>query len=219
MGKEKYIGEKDLKHKSKEWLSRCKSIVPPYRDIRLDIKHSALLVIDMQRYFLDPKSHAFVPSGVSVIENVNRLISHYKENSLPIVITQHGMKKGKTGSMGRWWKKLLMEEDPMVEVDPRILCPEDAILIKKDRYDAFHRTGLESMLKNKGVRQVVITGLMTHLCCESTARGAFVRDFDVFMVVDATASITESFHISSLMSCAHGFSMVLGTEEILNEVL
>ncbi len=220
MEKQDYLKGKDLKEKSEEWKERCNTVIPSYRNIRLNIRESALLVIDMQRFFLDASSHAYVPSGVYIISNVNRLISHYTRNLLPVILTRHEVKRGDDpGAMGRWWKDVLMEEDIMSQIDPRIFMPENIPLMKKQRYDAFYRTDLENILRGMGVKQVCISGVMTHLCCESTARGAFIRDFDVFMIADATASITESFHVSSLMACSHGFATVLGVEDILNETL
>ncbi|HDR06062.1 MAG TPA: isochorismatase family protein, partial [Candidatus Coatesbacteria bacterium] len=55
----------------------------------------------------------------------------------------------------------------------------------------------------------------TELCCETTARSAFVRDFDVFFPVDATAAYTEELHRASLLTLAHGFAVPLLTEELL----
>ena len=58
---------------------------------------------------------------------------------------------------------------------------------------------------------------MTHLCCETTARDAFMRDYDVYFIVDATATETESLHISSLRTLTDGFTIPMKTSEILKE--
>ncbi|MEW6239950.1 MAG: isochorismatase family protein, partial [Chloroflexota bacterium] len=76
----------------------------------------------------------------------------------------------------------------------------------------------EQTLRDLEVEQVVITGVMTHLCCETTARAAFVRGFDVFYVVDGTATYTEAFHRASLLNLAHGFAVPVLAEEILEDV-
>jgi isochorismate hydrolase len=218
MKKEDYLREKNLSEKLAEWLNACKIVMPSYRNIRFNLRESALLVLDMQRYFLDPSSYAFVPAGPYIISNVNKLISFYCNRSLPCILSRHFIKQtADSGAMGRWWSRLLFEGDSLTELDQRIVVPEGVIIMDKDKYDAFYDTGLEGILRDRSVKQVVVSGLMSHLCCESTARGAFVRDFDVFMVADAMASVNEYFHLSALMSSAHGFAMPIGTEEILSE--
>ncbi len=75
-------------------------------------------------------------------------------------------------------------------------------------------TSLEQELRSRGVEQVVVTGVMTHLCCETTARTAFVRGFEVFFCVDGTATYTEAFQRASLLNLAHGFALPVLCEEI-----
>jgi isochorismate hydrolase len=87
--------------------------------------------------------------------------------------------------------------------------------IRKTRYDAFFDTPLESLLNEEEIHQVVIGGLMTHLCCETTARSAFMRGFEVFFLVDGTATYTEDFHRASLLNLAHGFATPILVAEIL----
>jgi isochorismate hydrolase len=57
---------------------------------------------------------------------------------------------------------------------------------------------------------------MAHLCCETTARSAFVRGFEVFFVVDATATYNRQFHQSTLINLAHGFAIPVLTQEVLD---
>ena len=61
----------------------------------------------------------------------------------------------------------------------------------------------------------MICGVMTHLCCETTARDAFMRGFDVYFVMDATATCNEELHLSSLLTLSHGFAVMVETEEVL----
>jgi len=62
---------------------------------------------------------------------------------------------------------------------------------------------------------LAVTGVMTHLCCETTARSAFMRGFDVFFAIDGTATYTEALHRAALLNLAHGFTLPVLTEEIL----
>jgi isochorismate hydrolase len=115
---------------------------------------------------------------------------------------------------GSWWHDSIIEENPNSQIDQRI-NRSPGIVIKKSRYDAFYDTALESILREKGVGQIVICGVMTHLCCETTARSAFMRGFEVFFTIDGTATYNEAFHRAALLNLAHGFATPVLVKEIL----
>jgi len=68
------------------------------------------------------------------------------------------------------------------------------------------------------VEDLVITGVLTNLCCESTARDAYFRDYRVFFTADGTATINERMHLASLLNVAYGFGYVTTVEQLLMEV-
>jgi isochorismate hydrolase len=121
------------------------------------------------------------------------------------------------GKMSTWWRELITEESPLSRIVPDVDATKDSV-ISKSQYDAFYRTPLEKVLREQKVSQVVICGAMTHLCCETTARSAFMRGFDVFFTVDGTATYTEAFHRASLLNLAHGFASLILVEETLAEI-
>lgn len=183
---------------------------------RIELGKAALLVIDMQRYFLQKDSHAYLKHGEAAIKNVNLLISRFRSIYTPVIFTRHMHPHGKDpGMLGKWWKDVMYEGDVLIELDPRMDRAEGDIEIRKDRYDAFLGTGLLDALKSKGVTQIVITGVMTDLCCETTARSAFCRDYEVFIIHDATGTTTRALHIHALATLAHGFAVILSTKEAL----
>ena len=77
---------------------------------------------------------------------------------------------------------------------------------------------LDSILRSLDVKKVVITGVLTHLCCASTARDAFMHDYETYIVVDGTASETEILHMSALRTLAHGFAVPVTTMEVLSKL-
>ena len=89
------------------------------------------------------------------------------------------------------------------------------LILQKSQYDAFYNTELVKILRENFATQVVITGVMTHLCCETAARSAFVRGFDVFFTVDGTATYNEDFHRAALQNLAHGFATPVLLEEFV----
>ena len=181
--------------------------------------NSALLVLDMQRYFLDPSSHAYLPTGEAIVPAVNALASGFAAAGLPVFFSWHAYKKGEdAGALGRWWMDALDEKDPLAPLHPSIKVPVGAMHIRKTTYDMFDGTDLAEMLKEKGVRCVVAAGVMTHLCVETTARSAFVRGFDAVVPVDACATSNAELHLSALRTLADGFAVVCPSEEILSRL-
>jgi nicotinamidase-related amidase len=178
-------------------------------------ERSALLALDLQRYFLDAASHAFVPSGPAILTGVNALVRAYAARGLPVILTRHVNTPEDAGLMGTWWRDLIKADDPLSGIDPR-LERGGGIEVRKMRYDAFFGTSLELLLHEQGVSQVVVCGVMTHLCVETTARSAFMRGFEVFLPIDGTATYTEAFHRASLLTLAHGFATPLLVADVLH---
>ena len=177
---------------------------------------AALLVIDMQEFFLNEASHAHIEEGEAAIPSLNRLNSAFRNAGSPVVFTRHNHRKGTdAGTMGKWWADLMWEGGPFLDIDPRLDLHRGDKVIEKDRYDAFFNTPLERYLRSRGVKQVVITGVMTDLCCETTARSAFCRDFKVFFVYDCTATVSEDLHLGTLRNLTHGFAVLVGSPELL----
>ncbi len=159
---------------------KCKFIFEPHR--------SALLIIDMQKYFLNNTSHAYIPSAQAIIPGIKELIEEYNIKRLPIFFTRHLNTIQNAKLMAKWWKDLIREENPLSEIIDELNVSYGTVL-KKSQYDAFYDTPLEELLKKKGINQIVICGIMTHLCCETTARSAFMRGFEVFFTIDGTATV------------------------------
>jgi isochorismate hydrolase len=83
-----------------------------------------------------------------------------------------------------------------------------------NRYSVFQGTDLEERLRSGEIEELIITGVMTNCCCETTARDAFVKDFRVFFVSDATATANDELHIASLKNLAYGFAHIISTEQL-----
>jgi bifunctional isochorismate lyase/aryl carrier protein len=175
---------------------------------------TALLAIDMDRCFTDPSSHAYVPGSGVVLKGVARLARAFSERDLAVFFTRHANTPENAGMLARWWDDLIEEGSPAAALSPDI----DATLgtvVPKTQYDAFHGTGLEGTLRERGVERLVITGVVTHLCCETTARSAFVRGFEVTFPVDGTAAYDQEHHLATLLNLGHGFAALGFVEDVL----
>jgi len=183
---------------------------PPFKKVG-----ASLIVLDMQRYFLEKNSHAFVPSAPAVVPSINSLISIFRSSNRPVVFTRHVNAPSDAGSMARWWKDLIAKENPLSEIIAE-LATTDCPVVEKSQYDAFYETSLDEYLRQCNTEQVIICGVLTHLCCESTARSAFSRGFDVFFTIDGTATYNEDFHMATLLNLSHGFATPLKAREIMS---
>jgi isochorismate hydrolase len=176
---------------------------------------AALLVVDMQRYFLSAESHARIPAAAAIIGRINALICAFKNALRPVIFTRHGNDDLDSGQMAAWWGDSLCRGHRLHGIDAAI-DSHDLPVIEKTQYDAFYETELEGRLRQADVRQLVISGVATHLCCESTARSAFVRGFAVFIAVDATATWNRELHQASLRAMAHGCAVPFLASDLLS---
>lgn len=88
------------------------------------------------------------------------------------------------------------------------------VIVTKHRYNAFHNTDLDLILRSNGIRTVVLTGVVTNVCVETTARDAFVRDYYVVAVDDGCAAYVEQDHIASLSNIDRFFGEVSTIKQI-----
>jgi nicotinamidase-related amidase len=175
---------------------------------------SALFVIDMQQFFCDPPSHAYVKDSTQIIPSIHQLITAYRQQALPIIFTRYALLRTEPpGAMGRWWNDVLYDDDDSSNVIAALQPLPDELVIRKTQYSAFFKTNLDQILKKLKVTNILITGVLTHLCCETTARDAFMRDYDVFFVSDATASDKQDLHDASLRTLSDGFATLVTTKE------
>ena len=105
----------------------------------------------------------------------------------------------------------------MKGIDQGLKVQPEEILIKS-QYDAFYKSSLQEILEQEGVDQVVIGGVMTHLCCETTARSAFVRGYEVFFLVDGTATYNSQYHQATLRNLAHGVAVLAAVDGLIREI-
>ncbi|KAL9106648.1 MAG: hypothetical protein Q9227_008368 [Pyrenula ochraceoflavens] len=154
------------------------------------------------------------------------LISHFQSKSLPIVYTQHGHTEDELS--GRTKNQLVNRWGPSGSIARYTseweLIPEikkhvgDAPVIQKNTYDAFINTDLEQTLHDRKVERVVVCGVMTDCCCDTSARSAFNRGFETWLASDACGTATKKQHESGLNGFGYAFGDVLTTEKITKQI-
>lgn len=191
-----------------------------------DPQRCALLVIDMQNAFVAEGAPFEVPEARAMVPRLERLIRFCREHGMPIIWTQSdhrppygGLMLQKFSVIGE--QRVLWQGEPSFEMYPRMLQPQEAVSeyrLVKHKYDAFFETGLEAILRYHETDTVIITGTATNVCCESTARAAFMRDYHVAFLSDANASFDPVMHEATLKNMDLFFGRVMTTEELLAEM-
>ena len=215
---EPYVTTGNIDAKAHEWLEK----IQPFNEheMTLNVGASALLVVDMQQFFLDEASPTYTCGGVAIIPTVKRVLGAFRKAGRPVIFSRHVHHPDDldVGIMGWWWEGKCLEGSPESEIHPELAPLPSEKVIFKHRYSAFYNTDLETVLRCLKVEDVVIAGTMTNMCCESTARDAYYRDYRVFFLADGTGSITEEMHLASLLNLAFGFAYITTSDAILAQL-
>ncbi len=194
---------------------------------KINPKTSALLVIDMQRDFLCEGAPLEGHNCRDIVPNVKKLIEHSRKNKIPVIwaIHVHSPHGGDMGLMEEMWPKTgpkgggLVKGKAGARIYDSLPQPLDSeIVIEKHRYSAFFQTDLELHLRRLGVDTLIITGMHTNICCQTTARDGFMRDFKIVFVSDGVASFTPELHKAGLIDIAVAFGRVMNSVEVIQEL-
>ena len=183
----------------------------------------ALLVIDMQRDFLEPGGFgAALGNDVSLLRRAvaptRGLLDVWRAAGLPVIHTREGhrpdlsdlpaakharpagdgLRIGDRGPMGR----ILIQGEPGHALIPELAPLPHEIVIDKPGKGAFYATDLQARLDRLGCRQLVIAGVTTEVCVQSSVREANARGFDCLVLSDCTASYIPAFHDVALRMIA-----------------
>lgn len=200
--KENYLTPGDIEENARRLIPGAAPRGPEF-----DISNAALLILDMQAYFLGEDSHAFVPDAPAIVSGLAGLARRFGAAGRPVIMTRHSNTAEDAGMMREWWNDILEPGSPGAALEP-VLEELSTAVVAKTQYDAFYGTDLEDILRSSGSEQVVVTGVMTHLCVETTARSAFVRGFAVFLPADGTATYNREYHAASLLNLSHGAAAI-----------
>ncbi len=185
---------------------------------RPDPDRAALLIHDMQRYFLAPYAGAPVPE---VTANIARLADAARERGIPVFYTaQPGRQEAADrGLLTEFWGDgigAVIDSDPAAAdvVDALAPAEADTVLVKW-RYSAFQRSTFAEQLAALGRDQLLITGVYAHIGCQATAVEAFMRDVRPFLVADAIADFSRERHDQACEYVAQRCGVVTTTADAL----
>ena len=190
---------------------------------------TALVVVDMQNGFMVPElGHAACKMAHQIVPNINRLAkavrdtggtviwiqTAYTDETLTSWSTLYGMMLPK----GRERRKFsLSPSNKGYEIFPDLKIEAADLIIEKNRYSAFIQgsSNIEQVLHQRGFDTLLITGTVTNVCCESTARDAMMRNFKTVMLTDGNAANTDEDHNASLVAFYLMFGDILPTDMLI----
>ena len=192
---------------------------------RVDPARAALLVHDMQRYFvrafeLERDGHPLPDAQINIaIANIRRLLDAAHAANIPVYYTAQPPRQNPADRrlLTDFWGDGLQDDENAQILDEIAPTEADAVLTKW-RYSAFVRSPLEEQLKDLGRDQLIIGGIYAHIGCLTTALEAFMRDIQPFMVADALADFTEKEHRMACEYASGRCARVLNTAEVLEHI-
>ncbi len=203
--------------KAVAWLTEVRGMVRPRPSLTLNPKRAALLIIDMVNYFATPSGEAYLPASEVAQRHLSELLPAWREAGGTVVFTRHGHDGvDDTGMLGQFFSDYIRWESSGSEIVDGLQPLAGDLVVRKRTYDAFHQTELESNLRSLGITQVLLGGVLTHMCCATTARSAFVRGFATHLLVDGMATSTERLHLAALHTLADSVAIVHATREVIH---
>jgi ureidoacrylate peracid hydrolase len=185
----------------------------------------ALINVDMQNLFVDgyPLS---APDGLVLLARINGLARVCRAAGILVIHAMHvlrpdGSNVGVLGELVPPVKRGVIDRgSESAALHDDLDIRDGDIILEKPRYGAFHGTDLELILHGRGIDSVIVTGITTSVCCETTAREANARDFRVFFPSDGTSTFAfggmtkEEIERATCVNLAHCFAQVLTVDEL-----
>jgi ureidoacrylate peracid hydrolase len=156
-------------------------------------ERTALVNVDLQNCFVEGTPIS-APDGLGVQDRINRLSAACRKAGIQVIHTLHVVRPdgSNIGVMGEIIPPvrdgIINKGAKTAELHRGLVVQKGDILLDKPRFGAFHGTDLELILRSRGIDTIIVSGIATNVCCETTAREANVRDFRVFFLSDGTAT-------------------------------
>lgn len=215
MRTEPFLTPDNMDEKTQGWIEDIGRLARPRPDLVVERSRCALLVVDMLRYFAHPEGRVYLPSTAAVIPRISVILEDWRRWGGTVVFTRHCHTGPEDlGMLGRFFSDYIRCGERDSEIIDELSPLEDELVLRKTTYDSFCGTDLEEYLRDRGTEQVVITGVLTQMCCETTARSAFVRGFEVYVPADALTTSSEELHLGSLRSMATSCAVITSVAAI-----
>lgn len=198
-------------------------------DFMLRPATTALINVDMQRCFVEGTPLAS-PRGLALAAQINRLTAACRDAGILVVHTRGWLLRdgSNLGSVGDlvppFIREFYTEGATTAEIHDAVVVENGDVIVDKPRYGAFTGTDLESRLRARGIDTVMITGIATNICCETTAREASQLDFHVFFLSDGTATqdmngvSADDLQRATCASLGQVFAQIATIDEMIDSI-
>lgn len=209
---------------------------------RIEQGNSALLVIDMQHGFLDEGASLEVPKGREIIPNIVQLVAACRDQQIPVIFTEFvyatmipclrgdpfgpehlPAEEGQPTGYGFASNNCLVGTDAGTGAESAAtvesLAPRaDELVIQAHTYDKFYGTHLDLALRSQGIERLMLTGVTTDVCVNSTLIAASMQNYRVTAVTDGMATIHDHIHDACLQIWQNKFARLADTSQLLGEI-
>jgi len=196
---------------------------------------TALVVVDMQRGFLDPGEAMQVPPAREIVAAIQKLLSVFRLKRLPVVFTEFVYSESAPVLIGSLHPEhrpaqpgaprgfglpssSCLEGTPSAETVPDLAPWPGEIVVRKRGYDAFAGTSLDTALRARSVTSLVVTGTMTDICVLATVTAALHREYRVTVVEDGVATLWPEIQRASLDIIGRAYGRVVTAKEVVDQV-
>jgi ureidoacrylate peracid hydrolase len=187
--------------------------------VPLDPARTAVVVVDVQRLFTDMVGAPIAPPLTDVLPAIGRFLADSRRAGVMVALVRTIIPPDAHSSSTLQWPPFMREGmapgSPGTELDPQLNAQPGGVEIVKTRYSAFFGTRLHELLQQRGIDTVVVLGLTTNVCVQSTARDAWQHDYQTITLEDCCAEIGEGSHVESLRWTARNFGTVLTSHQAL----
>ena len=195
----------------------------------LDPRRTALVVVDMQNAFMLPGvAHSLCAMAREIVPNINRLAQTVRETGGAVVwikttYTPESLKSWSTYYELRDHEQNAKRAEALAagskghELWAELDVRDGDLTVEKNRFSAFIQgsSNLAEVLRERGIDTVLITGTVTGVCCESTARDAMMMNFKTIMITDGNAAMTDEDHNASLGNFYLTFGDIMPTDKAI----
>ena len=193
----------------------------------ISLKSTALIVVDMQVIFVEEGQRFAKDHSASIIPNINSLSAAVRKGGGTVVFTRHTTRDEPPYAMPTWHlaqprlKELIDLFYPGTrahEIDSRMDARPEDVIVDKYRYSALthNSSRLNQVLAERDIDTVIVVGVATNCCCETTARDASQLGYKTFFITDATATLTDDEHNAALVNLGAIFADARSTRDMLD---
>jgi len=200
----------------------------------VDPGRTALVIVDMQNCFVADSPIA-APRGTEVAGRLNRLAAACRQAGVTVIWTRHVTRPdgSNTGLLGELIPPvadgIISDDTPAAAMHPLMDVRPGDVVVGKPRFGSFYGTDLELILRSRGIDTLILGGINTNVCVDTTAREAAVREFRVLFLSDGTANFdlpdgglgpasAEDLQRTACAVMAFGFGEVVSVSEVLGRI-